>query len=278
MAVDPRRLATVRVASWNVWFRFGDWRARAEAIAQVLAEVDADVVCLQESWSEVAGTSQAGLLTDRLGLADHRFVARYADDGVWIGNALLSRWPITATRCWTFPARPGRGRFRSALALDIATPGGRLRVATGHLTHRRARRLNRFVEVRMLRDLALAGAGGTPVVIAGDLNADPGSPELALFSEDPAHRFVDAWDAAGDGGPGWTFDGNNPLTARSRFPDRRLDYLLVRPVDGAGTPVATRLAGLAPVDGVQAADHYVLVSDLAMARIPARPEPEPSPA
>ena len=278
----------LRIATWNVWFRFGDWRTRQAAIASVLAEVDADVVCLQESWVEVQGRSQPAELADALGLPEHRFVSRFPDRGVWIGNAILSRWPITRTGSWAFPTRSGLGHFLTALAVDLDTDAGRWRVATAHLNHRRSRSLGRLAEARALRDLALAGssgardgrpdptgssgardgrpdpadADGTPVVVAGDLNADPGSPEVTVLTGASRHGFLDAWETAGDGGEGLTWDARNPHTARSKFPDRRLDYLLVRPDGDRGTPRVARLFGCDTVDGPPASDHYGLVADL----------------
>ena len=61
------RVDSVRVATWNLWWRFGAWQERHEAIAQVMAEVDADVWALQEVWAGPDGSpNQAELLADRL--------------------------------------------------------------------------------------------------------------------------------------------------------------------------------------------------------------------
>jgi endonuclease/exonuclease/phosphatase family metal-dependent hydrolase len=58
-----------RVATWNLWWRFGDWQARFEAIAAVLREAAPDVVGLQE-----------------------------------VGNAVLSRWPVAGVAHADLPA------------------------------------------------------------------------------------------------------------------------------------------------------------------------------
>ncbi|MGH3304862.1 MAG: endonuclease/exonuclease/phosphatase family protein [Streptosporangiaceae bacterium] len=43
--------SVVRVATWNVWGRYGsDWEARQAALEDALAEVRPDVICLTESW------------------------------------------------------------------------------------------------------------------------------------------------------------------------------------------------------------------------------------
>ena len=46
-----------RVATWNVWGRYGDWSARLEGIRSELRQREPDVVCLAEAW-ETADESQ----------------------------------------------------------------------------------------------------------------------------------------------------------------------------------------------------------------------------
>jgi endonuclease/exonuclease/phosphatase family metal-dependent hydrolase len=45
------RPGLVRVASWNLWWRFGPWERRRDAIAAVLADARPDVIGLQEVWA-----------------------------------------------------------------------------------------------------------------------------------------------------------------------------------------------------------------------------------
>jgi endonuclease/exonuclease/phosphatase family metal-dependent hydrolase len=45
----------VRILTWNLWWRFGPWRQRRDAIAAVLADVQPDVCGLQEVWASPAG-------------------------------------------------------------------------------------------------------------------------------------------------------------------------------------------------------------------------------
>ncbi len=58
---------TVRVVTWNLWWRFGDWAARQEAILAVLRETDADVVTLQEVWA-TPSENLAELIARELGM------------------------------------------------------------------------------------------------------------------------------------------------------------------------------------------------------------------
>jgi hypothetical protein len=75
--------------------------------------------------------------------------------------------------------------------------------------------------------------------------------------------FSDCWELAG-GGDGATWRSDNPYQEATAWPNRRLDYLFVgwprpKPV---GNPIAVRLAGERPVDGVWASDHAAVVAEL----------------
>ena len=52
MHIEPADLidTRLRVATWNVWWRFGPWTERQPAIAETLRRIDADVIALQEVW------------------------------------------------------------------------------------------------------------------------------------------------------------------------------------------------------------------------------------
>ena len=40
----------MRILSWNLWWRYGPWERRREAIAATLAEAEPDLCGLQEVW------------------------------------------------------------------------------------------------------------------------------------------------------------------------------------------------------------------------------------
>ena len=42
----------VRIATWNIWARYGPWEERAPVIESTLREIDADIVGLQEVWDD----------------------------------------------------------------------------------------------------------------------------------------------------------------------------------------------------------------------------------
>jgi endonuclease/exonuclease/phosphatase family metal-dependent hydrolase len=41
----------MRILSWNLWWRYGPWERRREAIAATLAQVGPDLCGLQEVWA-----------------------------------------------------------------------------------------------------------------------------------------------------------------------------------------------------------------------------------
>ena len=43
-----RPAPAMRILSWNLWWRYGPWEQRREAIAATLAEIGPDVCGLQE--------------------------------------------------------------------------------------------------------------------------------------------------------------------------------------------------------------------------------------
>ena len=88
--------------TWNVWWRFGDWEPRQNAIQQVLKEVDADIVCLQEVWSSEDGEDQVRNLATSLGMHYARTPEKWWK-GHSFGNAILSKYPITKTECEQLP-------------------------------------------------------------------------------------------------------------------------------------------------------------------------------
>ena len=105
----------VRILTWNLWWRFGPWRQRRDAIAAVLADVQPDVCGLQEVWASPAG-HLAAVLAEQLGMhwawtpspAPERWQRRIGDPTMEVGNAILSRWPITEQASQPLPRRSRR--------------------------------------------------------------------------------------------------------------------------------------------------------------------------
>jgi endonuclease/exonuclease/phosphatase family metal-dependent hydrolase len=237
------------VATFNIHHGVGiDGRLDLIRTAEVIAATGAALVGLQEidrHWSGRSGwEDQPARLAERLGMhvafapaidlagPDHPEGPRRQ-----YGNALLSAHPILS---WSGTRLPGSGERepRSLLEADVDVDGERARVAVTHLQNRAP--AERLVQARWVAEaLAVAAA---PVVLLGDMNAQPGSATLEVLTA----RLVDAWPVAGSGA-GLTFDAATPHA--------RIDYVLTAPdlvaerawvVPGGASdhlPVAAALAG-----------------------------------
>ncbi|MEO3841877.1 endonuclease/exonuclease/phosphatase family protein [Streptomyces sp. B22F1] len=271
----------IRVMTWNLWWRFGPWQERSKAILETLRDERPDVVGLQEVWGRGAD-NQAGWLANELGMhwawapspEPGRWQRRIDDPTVEVGNAVLSRWPITEQDTAVLPAGEEEPDGQQALYARVAAPGGvTVPFFTTHLIsypHASATRtaqvsaLARFVHERR-------GDGDFPPVVTGDFNAEPDSDEMRLLcgtKTAPAVRgqvLLDAWRYAHPTAVGATWDLVNPYAARTLEWHTRIDYVLVGPPGpvGEGHVRDVRRAGDGPVDGVWPSDHCAVVADLA---------------
>ncbi len=232
----------VTVATFNIHHGVGaGGRLDLGHTADVLAGIGADVISLQEvdrHWSSRSDfADQAEYLGRRLDMhmvfgatrvRTERLQARatgadgqggrYGRYGQY-GNAVLSRFPLRASRTTPLP-RPRGGEPRALLEAEIVVDGILLRCLSTHLQHRS--RAERLAQVETIK--AVAAQAGGPAVLLGDLNARPRSPEIRSLTE----RLVDAWRDHGTG-QGHTFRTGRPLA--------RIDYVLTTP-DIAVTHVA----------------------------------------
>lgn len=290
-----------RVATWNLWWRFGDWARRFEVIAAVLAETAPDVVGLQEVWAR-GEINAAGLLARRLGMhwawvpSPHpqRWQRKIGDSAIacedpgdlsapagtrtdvprtLIGNAVLSRWPVAGVAHADLPApSSGSPDGRRVLHAALDTPVGRLPFFTTQLSAFPGRSALRCAQVRRIAEFVAAHTpdAGLPPVVAGDLNAISESDEVRLlegFLTEPAVPdllLVDAWRYAAPDDRGITWSRGNPHAAVTGEPDARIDYVLVGTPRGAGATLVTgaRVVGDGPRDGVWPSDHAAVVADL----------------
>jgi len=258
----------LRVLTWNLWGRGGPVDARLAAIAAALVEAEPDVVGLQEVWEEEGGRSQAAHLAAALGF-ECAYASRYTIDGVAIGNAILSRWPIVGAETRQLPAPPEVQELRNVVRAEVDGPHGRLGIYTTHLNWRFDQSDVRQEQVRAVaRFVAEFAHDEYPPILTGDLNAAPDSDEVRMLTGRapvpvPGLVFHDAWEAAGDGGPGFTWTNENRWARRDLEPDRRIDYVLVGwpQRGGAGHVTSCRLVG-GPANGIDPSDHLGVLAEL----------------
>lgn len=291
MRPEPSTTATigqdcpVRAVTWNLQGRIGDWERRHVAIETVLADADADVITIQESWVQPDGATQAQLLADRLDLHAATAAAlagfdRYPQASYWVVNAVLTRWPSTVLRAVPLVDEEGTPTWRHVLVVHVERPddeGGAFIVAGTHLEHGLDRSPTRTAQMEHLMHEVSSAIGPAdswrerlPAIVAGDFNAVPWSDEIrratgAATTYVPGFGLVDAWDACGNTDRGDTWSSRNPLVPRRAIsPNRRLDYITTtfprRRSQGSFTSCG--LIGVDPVDAVQPSDHYAVLAEV----------------
>jgi endonuclease/exonuclease/phosphatase family metal-dependent hydrolase len=265
-------MKTLRVATLNIWNRFGPWEQRAAAVRAGISAIDPDLLGLQEVLRLDPGVGdgldQAAVLG--AGFGYHIAFARAHDEQLF-GNAALSRWPIARSACFELP-RGGTDERRTLLYADIESPHGRIPFFVTHLNWKFDDGHVREMQVReiALRIEAVATPASFPAVLVGDFNAEPDSDEIrflrGLTSLGTCRRtyFQDAFGAAGGANAGFTFVRANPFAAPLREPDRRIDYIFVHGRDERfrGEPIDARVCFDEPVEGVFPSDHFGVTATL----------------
>jgi len=234
---------TLRVATWNVWGRYGQWQERQAAIEDALVARSPDIVCLIESWSSPE-TTQAEQVAQRLGVEYQLFVGDWQQEDWVSGIGLVSRWPLSIIDHQILRGEGGSG-VGEVLAITIEGERGRIQFFAVMLDYPLDASRVRQEQVRQLAQLISETSDRHhPVMMCGDFNAGPDSDEIRMLTgrsvtAAPGLVFYDAWEVTGDGTAGHTWSNRNPLAAVAMYPDRRFDYVLsARPRLGAvgGSP------------------------------------------
>ncbi len=261
---------TLKVATWNLWWKFGPWRARQPLILDELVKLDADILCLQELWG-AGGKNQAAEIAEALGLHAY-YEPVLAIDGIDWGMGILSKWPLVEHQGFVLPSVPSEDGSRDCKAMwgRLDGPRGAVDVLNTHLTWRPEESAMRQQQMRAIaRHIKATHKGPVPPILAGDYNAIPTADEIRMMTgEAPVPvdglYFLDAWRASGQAGPGYTWDRANTLTHKALLPDRRLDYLFIgNPAEnGAGHVLSTKLIGTEAAGGIYPSDHFGLTAEL----------------
>jgi endonuclease/exonuclease/phosphatase family metal-dependent hydrolase len=278
--VTMEKTGVLRVLTLNCWNVCEPLEERMAIIRRGLAALNPDVAGFQEVVVRCDGLDQGSLL---LGEADYFRVFgpafRWNDEGTILahdgdgsafGNLIASRWPILHSEVRPLPGKDGE-EPRSVLGALIDSPAGVLSLLTTHLDWQFDHGWMRERQVRAIDIFArdLAKRCRFPPILTGDFNAHPGSTEMrflrGLASLDGSRTyFQDAWEVAGPGGSGFTWDNRNPFAAHAHEPDRRIDYILVGPADasGRGRVEAAWLAFEEPVGDLFASDHFGVLAEV----------------
>jgi endonuclease/exonuclease/phosphatase family metal-dependent hydrolase len=207
---DSSRL--VRVLTYNILHGAtlkGDFDL--DRIAMVIREADPDLVALQEVdffTNRARGMDLATELGIRTAMAPLFGMAMPFDGGEY-GEAILSRYSFLCTKVHALPAREGKEPRAALAATLVLKSGDTINFIGTHLDHTRdetdrinqANRLNRLFTFHE-----------RPAILAGDLNATPGSKTMEILFGKWTPSFPE-------------YEPTFPSTA----PTRKIDYILFRP-------------------------------------------------
>lgn len=235
-----------RLLTYNVHRCLGvDRRLDVNRIADVIAEHEPDIVCLQEldvGRARTGGVDQAEAIAARLSMTSRFHPAMQVEKELY-GDAILTPHPETLIRAAALPTVRGiRGlEPRGALWSRIEVGGATVNVVNTHL--------GLVPREQRLQALALAGADWLgacdgPTILAGDFNAT----SLTRPYRTLARRLEDAQRRLGLKPSVKTFP--------SSFPAIRIDHFFVSPeirVTGVSAPFSPLARA--------ASDHLPLIMD-----------------
>ncbi len=171
MSAVLRYAPLFRVATYNIHKCRGlDGRIRPSRVAEVLLELDADVVAFQEVVSLGGGRkeqNQAQYFADVLGF-EFRLGETRKLRGASYGNVVLSRFPFKDIRVYGLPS--ARREPRGCIRCDLEVAPGKLvhvfnvHLGTGYLERRQQARL------LLSREILLAPELKFPRLVIGDFN------------------------------------------------------------------------------------------------------------
>lgn len=267
----------MRVLTYNLLGRLGDWPARRAVMRTGLREFAPDVAVLQETVVTDDYDQVADLFGDGFHVVHQ---SGRTDDGV--GASVASRWPVRVVRQELLHVtrrvdadEPWIGSV-ALYRIDVPACGD---VLLAHvkpswqfrLTHERE--LQAVAAATMIED-EVAADPPDHVIVAGDFDSTPDSSTVRFWTGrqslgGTSVAYRDAWEHVRGSAPGITFAPDNPLRAEGQIRHeigRRIDYILVR-YDHWGPTLSVdscdRFLDTA-VDGVWASDHYGVTAELSL--------------
>ncbi len=239
---DAREPNQLRVLNYNIRHGRGmDDEIDLERIAGVINAVNPDLVALQEVDVGVRRSGEVDQVEELARLTNmHGVFGKHRDFGGGdYGQALLARWPFESVEVIDLHGTTGESAdYRVAVAghLPATERSPEILLVTMHLHHQAEE--HRLLQVAELKRV-LGAAEQETVILAGDLNARPGS--------ETANKILAEWvDTTGD----------DAMTFPADAPDRKIDYILFP----KGHP--WRVLHSEVVDEPMASDHRPVLVDL----------------
>jgi len=223
----------LRILTYNIHHGQGtDGQFDLARIAEVINAQRPDLVALQEvdrKTTRASGVDQAAELARLTGM-NYAYGPAMEYAGGEYGEAVLSRFQLTSIDNYILPW-PDGSEPRALLVVKVEAAGiGTVTFGGTHLAHDSA--VDRLEQAQRINEML---RGQAKMILAGDLNATPGSAPMRELDK----QWLDAAEAAGSPEP----------TYPNVHPQRRIDYVLVRPRDG------WRVLEVTVIEGEIASDH-----------------------
>jgi len=204
----------VKILTFNIFHGAtmkGDFNL--DAIAKVIIDADPDFVALQEVDYKTNRAKNYDLVTElgwRVKMAPLFAKAMDYDSGEY-GEGVLSKYTFLQSRNIALPYTPGN-EPRTALEIVTVLPSGDTIAFVGtHLDHLQDEK-DRLAQAKKINEVF--SINKYPTILAGDLNAIPGSMPIIILEE--------IWSAS--------YDKKNPEpTFPSDNPAKKIDYIMFYP-------------------------------------------------
>lgn len=244
--------APIRVMTYNVHACVGmDGQLSPDRIARVIAQSDADIICLQELdvFRRRSGhCDQAKEVARHLEMR-HEFRPAWHLEEEQFGNAILTKLPMRVVKSDSLhQQKPNRSK-RSAIWVEIDIDTNiSLQLINTHLSIYPTEQLAQATQ--LVDDWITPAMLQGPVVFCGDFNAGPKSPTHQRICK--TLRDIESYDSS-----------PTRSTLFSPFPISRVDHIFVSPgIQAMNNQVMrSRLAKIA-------SDHLPLMSELSLSEVP----------
>lgn len=230
---------SLRILCYNIHYGQGnDGVYDLERLAEVIKAVKPDLVALQEVDVMVRRSNkvhQASKLGELCGLKTFYGPTQHYEGGLY-GNAILTNLPVSDVLIHPLPytdATPELTTYpRAAIAVTVTAPDGKpLRFISTHFQHNVE--TDRVNQAHAINELFAADGDDLRTILAGDMNAIPGS--------EPVQVLETKWQNAIDEAAAPTVPSQNPTS--------RIDYIFYR------SKAQFRVEETKVIDEAMASDH-----------------------
>src|SRR5438270_4190740 len=207
-------MSEIRLLTYNIRALRDD----ADAVSEVIRALSPDVVCIQEAPRFLRWRSKRAAVARKAGLV---VATANRPGGLMLMTSLRAK--VLSTNFVLLSKRP-KLHQRAVCAAVLELEGVRWHIASVHLSLSADERQVHLEELWSALD---GQPDGGPLLVAGDINEEPGSP---VWNE-LGTRLVDAWEVTKTGS-GLTYSASSPRKRIDAiFVDRKVEVLSCHAVD-----------------------------------------------